>query len=212
VAAVEAIITDFGGVLTTPLAGAFDHLARATEITLEQLGLAMAAVAARGANPLYELESGRLTEAEFGALIGAELSERAGRPVAFAGFGEALFAGMAPNDAMIGFMRSLRERGLRMAICTNNVREWSTRWRALLPVEEIFEVVVDSSQAGMRKPDPEIYELTLRELGVEAGAAVFIDDLEINVAAAAELGLHAVHFRTTEQAIADVEAALDGRA
>ena len=51
-------------------------------------------------------------------------------------------------------MRELRERGYRMAILTNNVREWEELWRSKLPVDEIFELVVDSAWVGMRKPEP----------------------------------------------------------
>ena len=69
-------------------------------------------------------------------------------------------------------MRELRERGYRMAILTNNVREWEELWRAKLPVDEIFELVVDSAWVGMRKPEPEIYQLTIERLGetLAAGA------------------------------------------
>ena len=59
----------------------------------------------------------------------------------------------------------------RMALLTNNVREWEPLWRTMLPVDEIFELVVDSAFVGMRKPEAEIYELTLerlREAGVDA--------------------------------------------
>ena len=98
---------------------------------------------------------------------------------------------------------------MRMALLTNNVREWEPRWRAKLPdVDDIFEVIVDSAFVGMRKPDPEIYRLTLDRLGVAAERCVFVDDFEINCEAAAALGMTAVHFRTTEQARAEVEAAL----
>ena len=65
---------------------------------------------------------------------------------------------------MIEHMRRLRERGYKMAICTNNVREWEHLWRAKLPIDEIFDVVVDSGFVGSRKPEPRIYELTLERL------------------------------------------------
>ena len=81
-----------------------------------------------------------------------------------------------------------------MAICTNNVREWEPRWRGMLPVDEIFDVVVDSAFVGTRKPEPRIYELTLERLGVTADAALLIDDIEINCEAARELGMGAVWF------------------
>jgi epoxide hydrolase-like predicted phosphatase len=210
--AVTALISDFGGVLTTPLAGSFEKFHARSGVSLEQLGIALATLgAARGENPLFALETGRLTEAVFLAELGGQLGDQIGRPVDMDGFGQSFFADLAPNEPFVTFARGLRDRGLKMAICTNNVREWSTRWRAMVPVEEIFEVIVDSSEVGARKPDPRIYEETLAQLGVSAGQAVFVDDLEPNVIAARELGLHGVWFQTTEQAIADVEAALAGR-
>jgi epoxide hydrolase-like predicted phosphatase len=124
------------------------------------------------------------------------------------GFGERYFAHLDPNERMIGYMRELRERGYKLAICTNNVREWEQRWRAMLPVDDIFEVVVDSAFVGSRKPEPRIYEITLERLGVNADAALLIDDIELNCDGAAELGIRSVWFQSTEQAIAETEAAL----
>ena len=205
----QAVISDFGGVLTTPLSVAFQRLSDSAEVTLEEFGMAMAAVGvARGENPLHALETGRLSEAEFTAALADELTRSRGRTVALDGFGEALFAGLAPNERFLAFMRTLRARGHAMAICTNNVREWSARWQAMLPVAELFDVVIDSSELGVRKPDPRIYEATLAALSVAPASAVFIDDLQINCEAAAALGMRAVWFQDTEQAIADVEAAL----
>ena len=109
---------------------------------------------------------------------------------------------------MIVFMASLRDEGYRMALLTNNVREWELRWRALAPVDEIFELVIDSAFVGVRKPEPEMYELTLTALGVPAAECLFIDDIEVNCIAAQEAGMAAVWFRDTDQAIADVRAAL----
>ena len=206
---VTAVISDFGGVLTTPVIGPFAAFEAETGITPVQLGTAMAAIGAqRGANPLFELETGRLSEAEFLAALGAQLSLQAGREVDLDGFGEHYFANLDPNHEMIEYMRGLRERGYKLAICTNNVREWEHRWRAMLPVDQIFDVVVDSAFVGSRKPEPRIYELTLERLGVEAASAVMIDDIEINCDGARELGMRAVWFRSAQQAIEDTEAAL----
>ena len=58
----------------------------------------------------------------------------------------------------------------------------------------------------MRKPEPEIYALTLERLGLPAGACAFVDDVEVNVAAAREAGMHGIHFRDTDQAIAELDA------
>jgi putative hydrolase of the HAD superfamily len=206
---IEAVISDFGGVLTSPLLDSFAAFQDASGISLEELGTAMAAITVRdGKNPLFELETGRMTEASFLGSISAELSTELGRPVELHGFGEQYFEHLHPNERLIDYMRDLRGRGYKMAICTNNVREWERMWRAKLPVDEIFEVVVDSGFVGTRKPEPRIYELTLERLGVDAGAAVFVDDIELNCQAANELGLTAVWFQDTDQAIAEIEAAL----
>ena len=205
----QAVISDFGGVLTSPLAGSFQAFQDTSGVPLEELGKAMAAIGARlGVNPLFELETGRLSEVEFLRQIGEQLSGQLGRPVDMSGFGERYFAHLQPNEALIGYMRELRGRGYKLAICTNNVREWEQRWRAMLPIDEIFDVVVDSAFVGTRKPEPRIYELTLEALGVEAGSALLIDDIEANCTGARALGIHAVWFQSTEQAIADTEAAL----
>ncbi|HEY5189558.1 MAG TPA: HAD family phosphatase [Solirubrobacteraceae bacterium] len=210
-AEVRAIISDFGGVLTSPLAGAFAAFEAHSGVPLAELGRAMAAIGLRrGANPLFELETGRLTEGEFLGEIGGQLSVQLEREVSLEGFGERYFADLEPNERLIEYMYELRGRGYGLAICTNNVREWEVRWRAMLPVDEIFDVVVDSAFVGVRKPERRIYELTLERLGVDAHSAVFIDDIEINCDAARELGLHAVWFRSTAQAIEETEAALKG--
>lgn len=211
---IDAVISDFGGVLTSPLLDSFAAFQNASGIPLETLGKAMMAVAAReGANPLFELELGRMSEARFLSLLSQELSRQLGRQVELESFGERYFENLHPNEPMIAYMRDLRVRGFGMAICTNNVREWERLWRAKLPVEEIFDVVVDSAFVGTRKPERRIYEITLERLAVPAERAMLIDDLELNCRAAQEMGMKAVWFRDTEQAIADVEAALasDGR-
>jgi epoxide hydrolase-like predicted phosphatase len=206
---IRAVISDFGGVLTSPLQDSFLAFQQASGISLEQLGTAMAAVAhAAGANPLFELETGRMTEAEFLRSLEVQLTAQLGRDVRLHGFGEQYFEHLHPNSELIDYMRSLRGRGYRLAICTNNVREWEPLWRAKLPVDEIFDVVVDSAFVGARKPEPRIYELTLERLGVEPTEAILVDDIEINCAAARELGMQAIWFRSNEQALAELEGAL----
>jgi epoxide hydrolase-like predicted phosphatase len=206
---VGAIISDFGGVLTSPLEGSFQAFQETSGVPLAELGKAMAAIGARhGVNPLFELETGRMSEQQFLGRLGVQLSVQLGRDVPMEGFGERYFAHLEPNARMIEYMRELRGRGYRLAICTNNVREWSERWRAMLPVDEIFHVVVDSAFVGSRKPEPRIYELTLEQLGVDAGVALLIDDIDANCDGARHVGMQAVWFQSTEQAIADTEAAL----
>jgi putative hydrolase of the HAD superfamily len=209
---VEAVVSDFGGVLTTPLMHAFAALQEAQQIPLEAFGSGMmrAAELNGGAQPLFELEKGTISEREFVAQLNAGIGEVLGRPVDLTGFGDAFFAALHPNEELFAFMRGLHDRGYRMAILTNNVREWEPLWRAMLPIDEIFELVVDSAFVGLRKPDPAIYELLLERLGLPAGATAFLDDLEVNCDAARALGMNAVHFRDNAQAIGELEALLDG--
>ena len=106
-------------------------------------------------------------------------------------------------------MREAKGRGYRMGLLTNNVREWEPVWRTMLPVDEIFEVVVDSGFVGCRKPDREIYDLTLERLGGPSPEeCLFIDDTDVNCTTATELGMSAVHFRDNDQAIPELRGAL----
>ena len=204
----KAIICDFGGVLTTPLMNAFEAYRRSSGLAPEALGAAMGRIQERtGEHPLYELEMGRVSEAHFLRELEAEL----GDDTSMADFRQTYFDNLHPNERMIEFVRELRERGLRMAMLTNNIREWEPQWRGMIPgIDDIFEFVVDSAYVGMRKPDPGIYMLTVDRLGgdIQPSDCVFIDDIDVNVRAAADLGMTAVHFVDTDEAIAEVEAAL----
>jgi epoxide hydrolase-like predicted phosphatase len=210
---IEAVICDFGGVLTSPLLDSFVAFQNSSGISLEQLGVAMGAIMARdGKHPLFELETGRMSEADFLRELAEQLTDQLGRKVEMRGFGEQYFEHLHPNERMIEYMRELSGRGYKLAICTNNVREWEQLWRAKLPVDELFDLVIDSGFVGVRKPDRAIYEMTLEGLGVSAGAALMIDDIEVNCDAARALGMQAIWFQTTDQAIAEAEAVLGTRA
>ena len=208
---ITAVISDFGGVLTTPLLGSFAAFQDQTGISGEALGRAMQALAERdGAHPLYELETGRMTEADFLERVAGALEPELGHRPRMHGFREIYFEALQPNEPMIELMREVKRSGRRMALLTNNVREWEPLWRSMLPVDEIFELVVDSGFVGMRKPDPPIYELTIARLsGVTAEQCLFVDDLAVNVETARAIGMIGVHFRDNGQAIGEVRAALD---
>lgn len=209
---ITTVISDFGGVLTSPLLRSFAAFQDEAGVPLEALGKAMHAIAQRdGENPLFVLERGEMTEHAFLAAVGDELELLLGRPVDMHTFAEHYFASLTVNDVLIEHLRGLRDNGLRLAMLTNNVREWEARWRAMLPVDELFELVVDSAFVGLRKPDPEIYRLTCSRLGVEPAECLFLDDLEPNVTAARELGMAAVQFVDNAQAIAEIDALLGAR-
>ena len=206
------MISDFGGVLTTPLVQSFMAFQDETGISMETLGTAMQKIAdTDGEHPLFDLERGRITEAAFLERMAEELEPALGHRPEMHRFSEIYFDALQPNEPMIELMRELK-RDHRMALLTNNVREWEPLWRSMLPVDEIFELVVDSAFVGCRKPEPEIYEITLERLGLPAEACVFVDDVAVNCEAARELGIAAVHFRDNEQAIPEIRAAAAGPA
>jgi epoxide hydrolase-like predicted phosphatase len=210
---IRAVISDFGGVLTTPLFGGFAKVMEAQGLPIEALGHAMMRAShAHGENPLYDFERGKMTEAEFFDLLGDGLEAEVGRRVPLKDFAEHYFSHLSPNHELIDHLRTLRdERGLRLALLTNNVKEWELRWRSMLP-EDLFELIVDSAFVGMRKPEPGIYELTLERLGLPGEACAFIDDLEINCDAAREHGITPIRFESTAQVIRDLDALLSKRA
>ena len=207
---IRAVISDFGGVLTNRLIEAFLAFQDETGITMEQLGRAMGRVAERdGEPPLWQLERGEITESSFLEDVRWGLEPDLGHRPVMHNFRGVYFDALHANEPMLDLMRELKGRGYRLAILTNNVREWEEQWRSKLPVDEIFELIVDSAWVGMRKPEPRIYTLTLERMGaVEPSECLFIDDNEVNAEAARQLGMHAVHFRSTEQAIAEIRAAL----
>ncbi|MDX6603959.1 MAG: putative hydrolase of the superfamily [Solirubrobacterales bacterium] len=208
-AEIEAVVSDFGGVLTTPLMASFLALQDEVGISPENFGEAIRAVREEdGENPLYALERGETTEDEFLERLNDGLEPLLGHRPQLHSFGEMFFGALEANEPMIELMRELKADGLRMAMLTNNVREWEPRWRAMLPVDEIFETIVDSAFVGARKPEPRIYELTVERLALPPGACLLVDDLAVNCEGARDAGLHAVHFQDNEQAIAEIRAAL----
>jgi putative hydrolase of the HAD superfamily len=203
---ITTVISDFGGVLTTPLIQSFAAVQDQTGVPFEELVNAMTRIAEQeGRHPLFELETGRLSETDFLSKLGDNLEPVLGHRPELHRFREIYFDALHPNEPMIDLMRKAKERGYGMGLLTNNVREWEPLWRTMLPVDEIFEVVVDSGFVGMRKPDREIYDLTLERMGGPAPReCLFIDDTDVNCDTARELGMSAVHYRDNDQAIPEI--------
>ena len=211
-AEIEAVVSDFGGVLTTPLLASFSAFQEDSGVSPETLGRALREGLAEGEElPLFRLERGEISEDAFIARLEDGLETILGHRPHLHHFRHTFFGALDPNEPMIELMRELRESGLKMAMLTNNVREWEPLWRSMLPVDEIFEEVVDSAFVGARKPEARIYELTLERIGMPAEACLFVDDLEVNCEAAEKAGMMAVHFRDNEQAIGEIRAALGQR-
>jgi putative hydrolase of the HAD superfamily len=204
---IEAVISDFGGVLTSPLMEAFDRVEDHIEVPPDAYPKAFAhSLAHDGVHPLFALERGEITYEDFVRRLERGLAEAAGITVSLHDFHDRLMTALEPNDELFDHYRTLRRtHGVRFALCTNNVREWEPLWRAKLPIDEIFETVVDSGFVGLRKPDPAIYALVLERLALPAAECVFVDDLEVNVEAARVLGFAVVHHEDTARTIARLD-------
>ena len=163
---IKAVISDFGGVITNPLIEGFTRAHAELGIPVEDLGTAMRLAAERHPEPpLWTLERGQITEPEFIGELEEILTEVTGKPVELDGYGRRLMHALEPNTPLLDYYRRLRdERGVRLAVLTNNVREWQPIWRPRFEIDELFELVVDSGFEGTRKPEPEIYARTLERL------------------------------------------------
>jgi len=87
------------------------------------------------------------------------------------------------------------------ALLTNNVREWGPVWRGLIDVASLFDVVIDSCEVGMRKPEPAIYELTREKLGLPHDALFFVDDIGANLKSARALGWQTLRYDDTARVL-----------
>jgi putative hydrolase of the HAD superfamily len=203
----KAVVSDFGGVLTTPLLESFTRANEAIGVPAEAIRAAMRLSAERAHEPtLFTLERGEMTEPEFLADLGDSLREVVGRPVDLEGYGARLMNSLDRNEPLLAYFRTLHRQGVRFAILTNNVREWQPLWRARLDADDLFELIVDSGFEGVRKPEPEIYALVLDRLELSGDSCVFLDDLEVNLPPARDAGMHAIHYRDPDQAIAELDA------
>lgn len=210
----KAVIFDYGGVLsTTPFlgVGAFERERGYPRGSIVRL--LFGAEPLQGAADWHLLETGLITLDQFRDRVSARAAEHIGGPLDaqfFALFVDSLHVGI--HWRVVERVRRLRADGYRLAVLTNNVAEWSSFWRASIPID-LFDVVVDSCEVGLRKPDPAIFRLTCERLGVEPGEAVFLDDSPGHIDSARALGLRTILVTGPEQALAELDAALaDDRA
>ena len=111
---------------------------------------------------------------------------------------------------MVDYVPRIRASGLATGIITNNVVEFRDHWRGMLPVDELFDFVVDSSEVGMRKPNPAIFELALDTGGFTAAEVLFLDDFEGNVVAAEALSIRSILVDGDgAKTVADLDAVLE---
>ncbi len=144
-----------------------------------------------GDHPWHRLERGEITMAE-NRQLNREAFAAAGITIAPPPPGESPMIEFVLNEPVVQLVHDLKAAGIRLGVLTNNVAEFKTSWRRMLPFDELFDDVVDSHEVALRKPNPAIYQLALARLGAEAGRTAFLDDVESNVAAAEGVGMLAV--------------------
>ena len=204
--AIQAVIFDFGGVfIDSPFASVAEAALQRGLVPEEVAGAIFGDYDVDSDHPWHCLERGELTITEARDAILADHPLPDGTPVDFFELLAGLVGG-GVRPEMVDFCTALRSRGLKTGLLTNNAREFEAAWKAMLPLDDLFDDVVDSSEVGMRKPDPAIYRLALERLGVAPGEAVFLDDAPGNVAAAEAVGMQAV---LIGQDRADVPLAID---
>lgn len=202
---IQAILFDFSGVLTTSPWPALTATAGG------DLELLVGPYHEDTDHPWHRLERGEITIKQWMEDIQA-LADAQGKTLDLSLLG-ALLGSLTVHANVVDHIAGLRADGYRTALVTNNVREGSATWREMIPVDDLFDVVVDSSFAGLRKPDPAIFAHTLDLLGgIAPDRAVFLDDIETNLAGARLAGLHTVLVGDPPDAALDELDRLLGRA
>ena len=158
-------------------------------------------------HPWHRLERGEIELMAYAVDV-RERAQAAGLDLDFDRL-RSLMVDLPVHEPVVERIRALRAEGYRTALVTNNVKEAGDQWRTKVPLDELFDVVVDSSAVGMRKPDPAIYHHALDLLGgVVPAAAVFLDDHPGNVVGARNAGLHAILVDDVDRALSELDALL----
>ncbi len=207
--AIEAVLWDFGGVLTTSPFDAFNRYE--AEHSLPRDFIRSVNATNPHSNAWARFESASISAAEFDQMFLAE-TEALGHPVP----GRAVIA-LLSGDLRPRMVAALDAVGrcFKTACITNNVKSGGgpgmarseAQRQGVQAVMARFDLVVESSIEGIRKPDPAIYELTCQRLGARPGACVFLDDLGVNLKPARALGMHTIKVLSENQALAELAAA-----
>ena len=160
------------------------------------------------------VERGGATFAQFVARLRALCAEH-GRDVSLEDAANFMGnAGDTPDRLRPEIIDAVARLHSRMAtaLLTNNIPEWRPWWRSLFDVDALFDVVIDSCEVGMRKPEPEIYELTRNKLARPHTALFFLDDLGVNLKSARALGWQTLRYDDTARVLEVLDALAASRA
>jgi putative hydrolase of the HAD superfamily len=185
---IRALVVDYGGVLTVPIRAAFEAWLEADRIDPETFTTLIEEWRAEPDNPMHRLETGELSPDDFADYLAAKLQRTDGSPLDAAGLNDRIFAAMHVDADAFVMLRAARSAGLKTALLSNSW-DFAYPWDQLDP---LLDVKVVSGDVGLRKPDPAIFALAAEQLGVRFDECAFVDDIEPNVQAAADLGMHAV--------------------
>jgi putative hydrolase of the HAD superfamily len=189
------VITDWGGVMTSPIPETVQAWLDAEDIDRDSYAavlrpwVAAAYDPAADGNPIHGLERGELPSTEFERVLAGKLVRRDGAQVAPEGLLTRMFAASAPCEPMYGAIASLRAAGLRTCLLSNS---WGSDGYPREVFDGMYHAVVISAEVGMRKPEERIFRHAVELIGLAPGECVFIDDMEANVRAAESLGMHGV--------------------
>ena len=208
---IKAVLWDFGGVITTSPFEAFNRFEKAASLPLNFIRKINSTNPKT--NAWAQLESSQISVEEFDLKFALEAREL-GHEVAGSQVLALLSGDLRPE--MVNALKIIKS-SRKIGCITNNVKSGEGPSMALNPdkaaqmnaVMDLFDVVVESSKVGIRKPDPEIYKLACREMNIEPGEALFLDDLGINLKPARALGMSTIKVLNTEQALNDLEDCLD---
>ena len=189
---IEAVLFDFGGVFTeSPFLAAHEagvELGIDVDVAFD---LCFGSYHDDGDHPWHRLERGEMTLEDARRALRTMAAER-GYDVDPVDFLMRLARDDHQREQVVQRALAVKACGVRTACVTNNILEFGEGWRSLVPVDELFDAVVDSCHAGVRKPDPRIYQLALDAVDATPEAAVFLDDHPANVAAAEALGIRGI--------------------
>jgi putative hydrolase of the HAD superfamily len=199
VQAIAAVVFDIGGVVQDSPLHAIARYERDHGLPPDSINRAVVAAGERGA--WARLERGELTVEAFLAPFEADC-RALGIEVCAARVMAYIAQAGVPRPPMLEAIRRIRARGLRVGALTNN---WATERREPpSPLRPLFHVFVESRAVGMRKPDPRIYELICRELGVTPARTAFLDDIGTNLKAARALGMATIKVSQPEAALREL--------
>jgi epoxide hydrolase-like predicted phosphatase len=188
-----AIVVDFGGVLITPITNQMSDVAASHGV--EMLTMLEVLMGPRGHStpdhPWHRAERGEITTAEMQTLV-EPWAARAGITLRGDEYERVLRGHYSVIDEMIECVRDLHDSGHTTSLLTNSFAEFRSTLRELVDFS-LFDVVIDSSDVGCRKPEPEIYRIVTDRLGVDASQVVYLDDFLANVDGARDAGWTAVH-------------------